>query len=392
MDDPRRILLVRLSHLGDVVQALPCFHALRARFPEARIGWAVEPRFAGLLDTMTGLDRVVLFERSGGWRAWPRLRRELHRFAPDLTVDVQGNWKSALVARASGARQRFAPAREQWREPSAAWLATAFAAPAAPPPEATVPHAQDVVLHVTRELCGPFEVRRDPALSKDELTAARVRLAEAAPNADEPLALVQVSDPKDVRTATDACLIDAAARLGERGIRVVFTAAAEDAERARALATAVARACGVAPGLSCDRVPVRAFAAWLAAAAERNAVLVSGDTGPLHLAAAVGLVCVCLSGPFDWRRSGPWPPPPAVASARGPGAHRVLTAAPDLDCRPCNARTCRRPGGRACLERIDGARVADAVAAGLAELRRDQAPSSEPSSSSSSAMRSGTSR
>jgi len=64
--NPDRILIVRLSHLGDVVHALGVFHALHAAFPSAEIGWAVQPEFAGLLDGLPGLARVFHFERRGG--------------------------------------------------------------------------------------------------------------------------------------------------------------------------------------------------------------------------------------------------------------------------------------------------------------------------------------
>lgn len=388
MDDPRRILLVRLSHLGDVTQALPCFHALRARFPRAHLAWAVESRFAGLLDGLAGLDRVVLFDRHGGPGAWFRLRRELRDLAPDLTVDVQGNWKSAVVARLSGARRRVAPAPSEWRERSAARLANACAPPTPVPVHASVPHAVDRVLHVTEHLCGAFAPRRDPALTDAERAAARERLEGVAPSDGAPLVLVQVSPANDVRTATDACLVDATSRLIAAGVRPLLIGAASERERALCLADAVARASGAdAPAVNCDALALRAFAAQLAAAAERDAVLLTGDTGPLHLGAAVGLTCVCLSGPFDPARTGPWPTP---ADPRSP--HAVLGAAIELECRPCASRTCRRPGGRVCLDDLDGARVAAVVLERLAAARDVQAPNDVPSTSSSSAMRSGTSR
>ena len=65
---PRRILLVRLSHLGDVVHALPVYHALRRAFPEARVAWAVQEEYAELLEPLPGLTRTFRFERRGGWR------------------------------------------------------------------------------------------------------------------------------------------------------------------------------------------------------------------------------------------------------------------------------------------------------------------------------------
>ena len=106
-----RILLVRLSHLGDVVHALPVFHALRAARPRARIAWVVQREFAGLLDGLPGLERAIHFARRGGARAWLDLRAELCAFAPTLAVDAQGNLKSAMTLLTCGAPRRVGLAR-----------------------------------------------------------------------------------------------------------------------------------------------------------------------------------------------------------------------------------------------------------------------------------------
>ena len=65
-----RILIVRLSHLGDVVHALPLLSALRAAHPTARIAWTVQPEFADLLRDRAELDQILLFDRRGGWVGW----------------------------------------------------------------------------------------------------------------------------------------------------------------------------------------------------------------------------------------------------------------------------------------------------------------------------------
>ncbi|QDU85568.1 ADP-heptose:LPS heptosyl transferase I [Planctomycetes bacterium Pla163] len=370
MADPERILIVRLSHLGDVVQTLPLFHAVRERFPAARIAWAIQPAFAPLLAGLEGLERTIEFDRDGGWRAWIRLTRALRGFRPDLALDAQTNWKSAAVARASGAPQRLSLPRDLWREPSAARLMTASVAAAAGPLE----HAQDRVLHLAREVCGSaFDVRRDPGLSADELRAGRARLAQLVPRLDDPAlrppAIVQVSPATDVRTPPDASLVAALVELHRRRVPTIVTSAPRELARAKALCDEARRAAGTlaigaddhrdaAPfgALAGEPETLRSFASWLAAAAERDARFVSADSGPLHLAAAVGLRCVTLAGPYDWRRTGAWPPPDRAGST-----HRALVADPDLECRPCLSRTCARPGGRECLERIAPMRIADAV-------------------------------
>ena len=93
----QRILLIRLSHLGDVVHALPVYHALRAAHPRAELAWLVQGEFAGLLAGLPGLAAVLAFERRGGARAWLELRAALAAFAPELVVDL-GDLRDVRVA------------------------------------------------------------------------------------------------------------------------------------------------------------------------------------------------------------------------------------------------------------------------------------------------------
>ena len=195
MHDPERILLVRLSHLGDVVHALAVFHALHAAYPRARIAWAVQPEFSGLLEGLPGLERTILFDRRGGPGAWWRLRRALRAFAPELAVDAQGNAKSAAVTLFSGAPRRLGLARADWREPAFARVLNAHAARAAGEP----PHAMDRMAALCGAVGGSGEPRRDVALSEAERDRGRRHLDSLAPDGRPPL-LLSVSSPGDVRS------------------------------------------------------------------------------------------------------------------------------------------------------------------------------------------------
>ena len=108
MTEAGSILIIKMSALGDIVHALPTLHALRTQRPEAAIHWAVEPRFADILPGPPWLDSKILFDKAslkgpdlpgGLWR----LRRELRRAGPAVSVDLQGLLKSSLVAVLSGA-------------------------------------------------------------------------------------------------------------------------------------------------------------------------------------------------------------------------------------------------------------------------------------------------
>ena len=104
-----RILIVRLSAIGDAIQTMPVACALRERFPDAFLAWAVETRAAALLRGHEALDELIELPR--GWLKSPggvwRLRRRLHDLQFDTTIDVQSLTKSAVLAWLSGAKRRI---------------------------------------------------------------------------------------------------------------------------------------------------------------------------------------------------------------------------------------------------------------------------------------------
>jgi heptosyltransferase-1 len=115
----RRILIIRLSAIGDVVMATPLIQALRDRYPEAYLAWLVQPEAQALLSANPGLDEVVVWPRNDWWRLWSRgqwlkLTREVRAFVAhlrsrrfDTVIDAQGLLKSAVWARWSGAPTRI---------------------------------------------------------------------------------------------------------------------------------------------------------------------------------------------------------------------------------------------------------------------------------------------
>lgn len=112
-----RILMIRLSAIGDVVRVLPALHALRAQYPKARIDWAVERKSAGVLERHPMIDRLVLFDRGKGFIsdffAFFRFLYEVRKGRYDVVIDYHGQLKSGLALAVSGARKRmgFAPPR-----------------------------------------------------------------------------------------------------------------------------------------------------------------------------------------------------------------------------------------------------------------------------------------
>jgi len=112
---PRRILIIKPSALGDVVMALPALSSLRKSFPDAHITWFIRPEFAPLLEENKNLDEIIIFDRKllGKWWLRPkafvallRLIRKLRSGKFDLVIDLQGLFRTALFAWFTGCKKR----------------------------------------------------------------------------------------------------------------------------------------------------------------------------------------------------------------------------------------------------------------------------------------------
>jgi len=114
-----RILIVRLSSIGDVVRVLPALHTLRQAFPDAQIDWAIERKSAAIVEEHPSLDRLLVFERPAGkmaaMKAFANFLRRIRAGRYDIVVDFHGILKSGLIAAYSGAPKRygFSPPRGQ---------------------------------------------------------------------------------------------------------------------------------------------------------------------------------------------------------------------------------------------------------------------------------------
>lgn len=100
---PQRICLIKPSALGDVVQTLPLVPALKCCYPEARISWVINRELRDLVDGHPDLDEVIPFERRGGWKAWLQLLGTLRERQFDLVFDLQGLLRTAVMTVATRA-------------------------------------------------------------------------------------------------------------------------------------------------------------------------------------------------------------------------------------------------------------------------------------------------
>jgi heptosyltransferase-1 len=341
LNDPQRILIVRLSHLGDVACGLGLLHALHAAYPRAQIAWAIQPEFAPLLEGVPGLERRILFERRGGPGAWLSIWRELRSFGADLVVDAQGNLKSAAITWLAGAPRRVGMAREHWREKMGSWVIND---PAPALRNGSGNHLVQRVDGLIEHLLGPPSQAydRSPKSSQAELSSGHALLEQAFGPSAAPL-LISLSRPGDLRSWPSehwARLLDSLATEQRPCLLIHGPGEAQLAVELRAKLPALKQL-----RFWAQPMDLRALTGLLTAAAERGAGFLGVDSGPMHLAWTCGLPVTLLEGPCQAARTGPWP----VEASQ----HRILRAAKPPSCAPCFRRHCNRPGGNECMQAID---------------------------------------
>jgi len=284
-----RILICRLSAIGDCIQTMPVLCALRERFPRAFIAWAAQQHCAPLLEGHSCLDRLVVLPRSS-WavarEVWA-LRATLREMQLDVAIDPQSLTKSSFVARSSGAPRRIGFTRPQGRE-LAPWLNNELVRPSAA-------HVVDRYLELLRPLGIEAPAVRFQVPEQAAATASAQSFLRAS-NADA-FAVLNPGAGWDSRRWPPVRFAEVAKHLGERhGLRCVVTWAGErERDWARSIAAAAAGHALLAPQTNLPE---------LAALLREARLFVGSDTGPLHLAVAVGTRCVGLYGPTRPERSG----------------------------------------------------------------------------------------
>ncbi len=300
-----RVALVKLSSLGDVVHALPVASALKASRPRARLAWIVERREAAVLRDHPALDEVVVADTRGWRRArtpaaaravladMRALNRRLAAWRFDVAVDLQGLLKSGMITAACRAPQRVGFVAGWGREP----LHALFVNHRVQPP----PTAHHVVEQYLA-LLGPLGVEDRRVEFRLPVTpAAEARMDEWLATAGlKPQRRLVVLNPgagrADKRWPVPhfAVLARRLVREAEAQVLVVWGPGEDGAARAIVDTSGVAT---VVPPTDLDA---------LLAVLRRASVVVAADTGPLHLAAALGTACVGLYGPTSAERNGPY--------------------------------------------------------------------------------------
>lgn len=290
MQSPR-ILITRLSHIGDCIATVPVVNAIREAYPEAFIGWMVETPSNQLLQNHPALDYLLPVKR--GWlkspvRLW-NIRRELQSQRFDIAIDPQSLTKSSVPAWLSGAKRRIGLAAPKGRE-LAPWLNNELVTP-------TSPH----IVKRSLELLQPLGVE-DPAVrfqlwwDPQAEFVADVVLRELHLGA---FAVINPGAGWESRRWPHKRFAAVARQLAENpGVPSLVVWAGEEERRwAQEIVELSGGAALLAPKTSLQE---------LASILRRAQFYLGGDTGPMHLAAAVGADCVVLYGPTTPETSGAW--------------------------------------------------------------------------------------
>ena len=294
-----RVLVMRLSAMGDILHALPAVTALREAHPEWEIGWAVEPQWKPLLATedatargpgMPLVDRVHIVPA----RRWARAplseatldavrqtRRELREAQYDVCVDLQGAVRSAVIARWARAKRLIGEhAPREW---VARWLFSERV-------KTRGVHVIEQAIEVMSAVTGEVLPMRAPLLPVDEDAERKARAMA------KPFVLVHPGAGWGAKRWPAERYGALAAGLRKMGYEVLVNAGPGEETLASEV---VAHSEGAAEVL-------RSSIAELIAVTRRAALVIGGDTGPLHLASALGRPVVGIYGPTDPARNGPF--------------------------------------------------------------------------------------
>jgi heptosyltransferase I len=336
----KRVLIVKLGALGDIVHAIPVAAALRQAHPAVRIDWLVSGKHREILDLVPVIDRrLVIGDGATGRTEHAGASvldsiRELRRAQYEVALDLQGLVKSAFFARASGAPRVVGFASRYLRER----FARPFYTEVHDPGGGGMYHPDEThVVWTNLGLLSPLGIHVDtPEFPIDRVESGVARDVAARAGGRYAILNPGAAWPTKRWPASRMGAIASALRAG-RGLTSVVLWGPGEESLARDVVGSSDGAAILSP---------RTSIADLVALSRGAALFVSGDTGPAHIAAAVGTPIVGIFGPTRPSRNGPWSP-------------EDVTVSRDAVCECHHLRRCRRE--TMCVTEIQIAEVMAAV-------------------------------
>lgn len=305
----KRILILRLGSLGDVIHTIPAQQLLAELNPDAEVHWVVEPPYAGLLGCVPGIHRTWIADTKHWRKGWRELSpaygliKSLRAERFDLAVDFQGLLKSAVLARLSGARRVIGFGGDRLRERPAGWWyhervqieggqrhQVAYNMDLVQPPRYAPLVSGQIRIDIPKE---------DSALVQESLRSLGV---------ERPILLNPGGGWETKRWASDRFAALAGWIESELQIPVVFTYGPGEEGLLAEIESHMAE--------KLRRFPTTIV--QLAALCRESRLMVAGDTGPLHLAVAMGTPVAAILGPAHSWRTGPCNPDDVVVTHSTP--------------------------------------------------------------------------
>ncbi|MGB0909414.1 MAG: glycosyltransferase family 9 protein [Nitrospirales bacterium] len=346
---PRHILILKPSSLGDVVHALPTLAVLRRHYPSSRITWLIKEEWAEMLEGNPDLDDVISVKF--GLRYWPSLIGRVREQQFDLVVDLQGLFRTGLLARVSGAAVRigFAASRE-----GSSWFYTdrvELPIPMDRPWRLLPMHAVDRNLVVAQYLGADisqvgFSI---PQIESDQVVVEKW-LSEAGVQPEDRLIAMAPLSREDVKCWPLDRFVTLAQEISHwPNCKVVLLGS--DAQQwmvksfSRLIETGLVNMVGT--------LRLRQLGPLL----RHTHLLIANDSAPIHIAAAVGVPVLGFFGPTHAVATGPY----------GTNHHRIMNT--DLSCRPCGKKVCHHGIQKECLTAISVQDVVTEISQMLREAR-----------------------
>jgi lipopolysaccharide heptosyltransferase II len=342
------ILLVRPRLIGDVILTTPIVRAVRRRFPDAHLLYAVEAPAAPVLESNPHLSELIVIRHRAGWRRIAEdalLAARLRARRVDVAVDLHGGARSGWLVWATRA-----PVRVGYDVSGRQWHYThRIPRPRGYAPRHSVRNLWDLIAAWDPALGGGPDPDADPVempIADDARARAGEKLAAIGIRSDDELIVVHGAAGNDFRRWPEASFAAVAAELArDEGRRVIVLGGPADAAVVGAIVTRARRESGSGTGR------IDAAIDWplaeVRALMERAALFIGGDSGPMHVAATTDVPIVAIFGPTTPETWAPWRPSRVPSICVEPGA---------LACRPCDQRACE-PGDFRCLRSTEPERV-----------------------------------
>lgn len=285
-----RICIVMLGAVGDVVHTLPVVAALKRQHPSCRITWILQPGPASLLRGHPDIDEVIIFKRSAGLSGFTQLRDELRTREFDITLAMQSYLKAGLITLMTRSRVKLGYDRARARDMT--WMFNTISLP-----HREERHHQDQFLEFLEALgvpAEPLEWRLGPW--PDELPWRN----EFVGRFDRPIAAIVVGASRPEREWIPERWAEVCGKLySDFGVAPVIVGG--KSPRERGTEAIILRDAGV-PIVSTLGVPFRQLVSIL----DASALVVSINTGPMHLAVALNMPTISLHGFGNPKRVGPY--------------------------------------------------------------------------------------